>query len=436
VALPKKGEHGWESINRFIEGKPLSHEDCAYFSRLAGEQGSQDIGFLSSLQAMEKSFIPTLYLDEDSAEKSDEERDEADPASTQRPIAAADMLELTLETGLSFQTYVNRGLRPDAAMKLQSAMSQAQVTSLVYMSSEPPESSDTSTSLSLGLRNCASLQKVVANPGLVRLLKGCTVPEVELNLTYKTPDSCEQDLEYGLSEGGIASFTVKSRDMHLHCKLPLILQSVNARVPPSRCLSAFKMEDVHAAYTLEFCEVEANKNALVQAMRALLHTRHLRDLTLPDPHWLMAIPAPELIKALYENDLIYLTVTGNLKTIFNGRRICRDEDYVDLDGRIKAILQLKRQRQHQAFGSAAVQFAHLLPPCMQAEFEKLYQETTIAPEHGSALASLNKATAKAASDARDNFDRAHEQEVRKLMGKEEAMPTSSSQSVLDGCPIQ
>jgi len=431
-AMPSKREHGWESTCRFIEGEPLSGEDCAYFSRLAAQQGPQDIGFLSSMQAMEKSFIPTLYLNEGS----DEEGDEADLASTQPSTAAADMLEQALETGLRFRACVDHNCPPDVARKLQNAMSQALVLDLVYGTSEPPVSSETRTSLSLGLQNCPSLQKVKACPGLLQLLKGCTVPEVVLHLTDKTPDSFEQDLKHGLSEGGMSSFTLKSRDMRLHCKVPFILQSVNAQVSPSRCLPSFKMEDLHASYTLRFCKDEANRQDLVQAMWALLHTRHLRDLTLPDPHWLMAIPAPELLKALYQNDLMYLTVTGNVQTIFNGRRICSDEDYADLDQRIKAILQLKRQRQHQAFGVAAVQFAHLLPPYMKPAFEKRFQETTIAPEEGSALASVNKATAKAASDAREKFDRAHEQEVHKLMGKAEAVPTSSSQSVPDRCSIQ
>lgn len=411
----------------FIEGKELTLEECKRLSQdLVWQLNHQNIDLLLSMQAMDASFIPVLDLTEKKAGGISSSED-----SRWRKLTCLDMLKEANKRGLVFQVEFDFELSPAEAQEIQSAMENSHLIGLIYTDGVSIKSKDAHDCLNSALKKCESLQRAVITWKLLPLLIGNSASEIVLMLGNKDiPDF--ESLSRLLKQGTVRIFDLRTCDVRMQSEIAGLIKQNNTQQPPSSCVHTLKMNR-GSEFNLT---KEDYRPAMLEKVFAI---PHLWRIEMPDVEWLENIHPKVLLTAVYSSALESLVFTqfATLKPFLrypDSSRMALD----DLAGRLNAILQFKRQREHMAFvavaekftpiatfgfgdasdpkSQTASEFLKMSAGCRVEELEKTLVTQLEETSAGSALACVNKTTRQAANGAREAFDAAHRDEVHELAG--------------------
>lgn len=405
ITLPDQPSLDTEGLFAFLQGAVMSRHHSCGLSRWLATLGPQNVGLLLAMQALERSFVPTLNL---------VAAGPADATQDQHDEHAIALLQQAQHGGLVFCVQLNANVTAPVATSLCAVMGApgSRVTGLLYPSAGLPVCQAARRALREGLAQCLSLQQVGGQPGLLPLLsRGVD----SLVLAVLAPSAGVEELARVLSLGGTQHLTLKTDSAEWHKAIADLVGQINRGPSPAQ-----------RVHTLELCCYTARSLSLffmdeqgcTTLVKTLLSIPNLIGLTLPHPYWLLLVDRQMLLAMLKRQGLHFLRFAQPLTAI----EIKTPAEYELADTLAQAEALLARNRQCaqlliNAVVPAFIQsctlqaFAHSSVPHLTKSrtlpidpLEQWLKQAFGATPTASVLAQVNRATASRALEIRKDFE--------------------------------
>jgi hypothetical protein len=292
--LPGEDEEDAKSLYKFINGEPISREDCASVMMFLKENGhATNVPLLVKMQERHPQFTPVLDL-----------RLNMNAAVPPDQTAVQNLTQLLFDAhdqGLKAMVQVDEDLPEGLAVVLKEVMvsprSPIVAFCLVGKSSGQPNSPGFNAALEMleqGITGATALQFISGPASVLKLIKR-SVQELELSgLHFTFADQTE--LERVLNLGGVNKLVSRSLSEEMHELIAVALSKANQCLPPEKCVHEFEVVGSPRPEIL-------NNRPVRNLVRALFAAKHLTKLTLPVVDWLATVPLFELTGMVAEHSL-------------------------------------------------------------------------------------------------------------------------------------